>query len=67
MSREGDDGELISSAGEIASRPDKGEVRHLRVKEKGEVVARVFQWGLEEEGLWIQADEDDCENLYGKV
>jgi hypothetical protein len=57
----------VSPEGEIAPRPDKGEVRHLRAKEEGEVVERVFQWGDVDDGTWIQASESDCVNLYSKV
>jgi hypothetical protein len=66
MSRDGN-GDSVSPAGTVPEKPDKGELRHYRVKEEGDVVARLFQWGSEEEGLWIQADESDCENLYAQV
>lgn len=60
-------GDSVSPPGEIAPKPGEHEIRHLRAKEEGEVVTRVFQWGEEEEGKWIQADDEDCRNLYAEV
>ena len=64
MMKKPDDGskESVAEPGEIADKPDSGEIIHINAPD-----FHVIRWGKPEDGEWIRADDSDVEHLGSKV